>query len=141
MTGIGVIQKLSKTLSCHFLITLYKSFVRPHLDYSDIVYEQPNNESFKQKSERIQYNAALAITGAIKGASQSKLYNELDFQFKDWFRKLCTFLSLKQVLFQNICLILFHKTIIWTILIFWKMLGHFTAELMLSSTLLFHLQY
>ena len=53
MTGIGVIQKLSKTLSCHFLITIYKSFVRPHLDYSDIVYEQPNNESFKQKSERI----------------------------------------------------------------------------------------
>ena len=38
MKGIGVIQKLSKTLPRHSLITIYKSFVRPHLDqpYSDL---------------------------------------------------------------------------------------------------------
>ena len=30
--------------------------------------------------KRIQYNAALVITGAIKGTSQSKLYNKLGFE-------------------------------------------------------------
>ena len=48
MKGIGVIQKL-KLLPHHFLITIYKSFVRP-LDYGDIIYNQPNNESFTQKN-------------------------------------------------------------------------------------------
>ena len=51
-------------------ITIYKSFVRLYLDYCDMIYDQPNNEIFAQKFERFQYNAALAITGAIKGTSQ-----------------------------------------------------------------------
>ena len=60
-------------------MTIYNSFVGPHLDYSGIIYEQPNNESFTQKIERIQYNAVLAITSAIKGTSQRTLYNKLGF--------------------------------------------------------------
>ena len=48
MRGIGVTQKLNETLPCHFVITIYKSFVRP-LDYDDIIYDQPKNESFTQK--------------------------------------------------------------------------------------------
>ena len=40
--------------------------MRPHLEHGDIIYEQPNNESRNQKFERIQYNAAPVITGAIK---------------------------------------------------------------------------
>ena len=55
------------------LLTIYKSFVRPHLDYRDILYYQPYNESMNSKLESIQYNAILAITGAIKGTSMSKL--------------------------------------------------------------------
>ena len=34
--------------------------MRPHLDYGDKTYDQPNNESFTLKIERIQYKAALA---------------------------------------------------------------------------------
>ena len=48
--------------------------MRPHLDYCEIIYGKPNNGSFRTKIEHIQYNAALAITGAIKGTSQTKLY-------------------------------------------------------------------
>ena len=40
--------------------------MRPRLEYGDIIYEQPNNESRNQKFERIQDNAAPVITGAIK---------------------------------------------------------------------------
>ena len=79
MKGIGVIKKLNKTFTRHSLITICKSFVRHHLDYGDIIYDQPNNESFTQKFERIQYKSALVITVAIKGTSQSKLYSELGF--------------------------------------------------------------
>ena len=78
--GIGIIKRLSNTLPRKSLLTIYKSFIRPHLDYCDIIYDQPNNESFCTKIERIQYNAALAITGAIKGTSQTKLYKELGLE-------------------------------------------------------------
>ena len=72
--GIGIIKILGRTLPQHSLVTIYKSFARPHLDYGDIIYDQPNNESFTQKIERIQYNATLPITSAIKGTSYNKLY-------------------------------------------------------------------
>ena len=51
------------------LLTIYKSFVRPHLDYGGIIYDQPNNESFCQKLWSYKYIAALAITGSIRGTS------------------------------------------------------------------------
>ena len=63
--GIGIIKRQSYILPRKTLITIYKSFIRPHLDYCDVIYDQPNNESFYSKIEQIQYNAALAITGAI----------------------------------------------------------------------------
>ena len=96
--GIGIIKRLSNTLPRKSLLTIYKSFIRPHLDYCDIIYDQPNNESFCTKIEHIQYNAALAITGAIKGTSQTKLYKELGLEslkFRRWFRRLCTFFKIK----------------------------------------------
>ena len=98
MTIIGVIQKLNETLPRYSLITIYKLFVIPHLDYGDVIYEQLNNKTYTQRIERIQYNAALAVTGAIKGTSQIKLYTELAFEslkFRRFFSKLCTFFKLK----------------------------------------------
>ena len=71
--------------------------MRLHLDYGDIIYDQPNKEYPNQKIERIQYNAALAITGTYT-TYQSRLYNELGLEslkFKRWFRKLCTFYKIK----------------------------------------------
>ena len=47
------------------LLTIYKWFVRLHLDYGDVIYDQHYNIFFHQKLESIQYNAALGITGAI----------------------------------------------------------------------------
>ena len=63
-----------------FLLTIYKSFVRPHLDYSDVIYDQPNNSRLSDKIESVQYNAALAITGTIRGTSKEKLYQELGLE-------------------------------------------------------------
>ena len=44
--GVGLIGKLAHVLPRQSLITIYKSLIRPHLDYGDIIYDQPNNEVF-----------------------------------------------------------------------------------------------
>ena len=78
---ITLIQNLQNKFPRNALLTIYKSFIRPHLDYDDVVYDQPKNESFSGKLEEIQYNAALAITGAIKkSTSREKRYKELGLE-------------------------------------------------------------
>ena len=95
--GIGVIKKLSYYLPRSSLVTIYKMFVRPHLDYADIIYDRPNNKLFKSKLESIQYNAALAISGAIRGTSMEKIFNELGFEYladRRWLSRLSFFYKL-----------------------------------------------
>ena len=68
-------------------------FKRPHLDYGDIVYDKPNN-----KTEKAQYDATLAITGAISVTSQEKLYAELGLEslkFRRLFKKLACFYKIQ----------------------------------------------
>ena len=44
------VKRLSLILSRKSLLTIYKSFVRPNLDYADIIHDKPFNESFKRKN-------------------------------------------------------------------------------------------
>ena len=67
--GTGIIKKLSNILARNSLLTIFKSFIRPHLDYCGIIYD--NNERFCTKIEHIQNNAVLTVTGAIKGTSHT----------------------------------------------------------------------
>ena len=59
------------------LLTIYKCFVRTHLDYGDIIYDQAFTNSFHQKIESLHYNAALAITGVTRGMTREKNNQEL----------------------------------------------------------------
>ena len=43
---LGLLQKLRKLLPRSALISIYKAFVRPYLDYGDILYDQAYNMSF-----------------------------------------------------------------------------------------------
>ena len=74
------------------LLTIYKSFLRPHLDYGDVIYDQLNNSSLSIQIESVQqYNAAQAITGAITETSKEKLYQELgleSFRNGRWLRRM-----------------------------------------------------
>ena len=59
---------------------MYKAFLRPHLDFGDLIYDKAYSETFHQKFESIQYSAAIAITGAIRGTSSEKLFQELGWK-------------------------------------------------------------
>ena len=77
---IGIMERLSLSISRDSLPTLYKLFVRPHLDYANIIYDKPGNVNFESKLERVQYNACLAITGAIRGTNRDSIYAELGLE-------------------------------------------------------------
>ena len=58
------------------------------------IYDQACNLSFHQKLESIKYNAALALTGKIRGSSREKLYQELrleSLQMRQYYKTLCRF--------------------------------------------------
>ena len=55
-------------------MTIYKAFLRSLIDYGDIIFNQPQTESFCEELESVQYKAAIAITGAIQGTSRNKIY-------------------------------------------------------------------
>ena len=96
---IGMIRKLQPIIPRAALLTIYKSFLRPHLDYGDVIYDRAFNESFQNKLESVQYDAALAITGAIRGPSREKLYQELGLESlksRRWYRKMCLLFKLKK---------------------------------------------
>ena len=71
--NIGIIKHFSKFLPLKTLDQKYKALVCSHLDYCDIIYHEPSQQyispigvtlnSLMEKAERIQYQAALAVTG------------------------------------------------------------------------------
>ena len=88
--NVGLIKHLSKYLPLKTLDQMYKALVRSHLDYCDVIFHEPSKvnqpplgmtlTALMQEVERIQYQAALAVTGAWKGSSRMKLYEELGWE-------------------------------------------------------------
>ena len=67
---------------------LWRHFIRPNGYFS-----------FHEKLKSIQYNAALPITGAIRGSFKKKIYQEQGFEFlqqRRWYRKLCLFFKINK---------------------------------------------
>ena len=102
--GIGLLKYLSKYLPRHTLSELYKLYVRPHLDYGDVIYHTPDKvcefsqtislSNLMEKLESVQYSAARAVTGTWKGTSREKLYIELGWESlssRRWSRHLTLF--------------------------------------------------
>ena len=102
--GIGLLKYLSKYLPMHTLNELYKLYVRPHLDYGDVIYHIPPKvcefsqnitlSNLMEQLESGQYSAALAVTRTWRGTSQEKLYAELGWESlssRRWSRRLTLF--------------------------------------------------
>ena len=87
----STLRKLYHYIPRDSLVTTYKSFIRPHLDYTNVMFDKLSNATFSNRIESAQNNAALAITGTIRGTSKGKLYQELGFETmkeRKWFRRL-----------------------------------------------------
>ena len=91
--GTGIIRFLSKYVHRDVLDQMYKLYVRPNLDYGDVVYHNQNS-SLMSKLESTQYAAALAVSGAWRGTNTDKLFDELGWEslaHRTWYRRLCLF--------------------------------------------------
>ena len=91
--GIGIIRFLSKYVHRDVLDQMYKLYVRPHLDYGDVVYHNQNS-SLMSKLEPTQHAAALAVSGAWRGTNTDKLFEELGWEslgHRRSYRRLCLF--------------------------------------------------
>ena len=84
------ILKAKRNIAILKYLSKYKAIVRSHLDYCDVIYHIPSIthrpplemtlSSLMEKVGRVQYQAALAITGAWQGSSRSKIYDELGWE-------------------------------------------------------------
>ena len=104
--GIGIIKYMSSYAPKRTLHQIDKIFVRPHLDYCDIIYHSPSltnpsdssiNLNFMMQSlESTQYQAALAVLW--KGSSKISMYEELGWESlsdRRWFKRLCQFYKIQ----------------------------------------------
>ena len=57
---------------------MYKSFILPHFDYSDAVWDNCTNE-LSEQLEQLNLDAIRTVIGAVRGTSHQKLYEESGF--------------------------------------------------------------
>ena len=94
--GIGLLKFLSRYTTRVVLDRMYKMYVRPHLDYGDVIYHEQNANSM-QLLESVQYKAALIVSGCWKGTSRDKIYRELGWEsLKDrrYYRRLVLYFKI-----------------------------------------------
>ena len=91
---------MAKYVTRDVLDQMYKLYVRPDLDYRDVIYHRDDlevNSSLTKRLDSVQYSAALAVAGAWKGTSYDKLLDELGCEYlyhRRWFRRLSHFYSI-----------------------------------------------
>ena len=74
-TRLNLMRKLKFKLHRNHLEIIYFSFIRPVLEYADIIWDNIPHY-LKEKVESIQIEAARIVTGATKLCSKSKLYED-----------------------------------------------------------------
>ena len=75
---------------------MYKPYARPHLDYGNIIYHD-QNMLLSRKLESIQYEAALAVSGAWKDTNTERFLGEIGWETlskRRWYRRLCLFYNI-----------------------------------------------
>ena len=91
--GISILKFLSKYVSRKVLDLSYKLYVRPHLDYGDVIYHNQRTD-LMNLIEQVQYKAALIVSGCWQGTSRERLYDELGWESlsdRRWFRRMTMF--------------------------------------------------
>jgi hypothetical protein len=78
---LGILRPLRMKLDRASLETLYKSFIRPVLEYADILWHIPaDNRHCLDILERVQREAARIVTGATRRCPTKGLYDEVAWE-------------------------------------------------------------
>ena len=73
---LNLLKGLKFKLSRETLSKLYKSLIRPQMEYADILWDGCS-VSESDLLEHVQYQSARVVTGAMQGTSKSRLLEEL----------------------------------------------------------------
>ena len=93
MKGVTLLKFLAKYVDRDVLNLSYKMYVRPHLDYGDVLYHN-SSRNLTNLVEQVQYKAELVVSGCWQGTSRDKLYDELGWESlsdRRWLRRLTLF--------------------------------------------------
>ena len=91
--GISLLKCISKYVSRKVLDMTYKLYIRPHLDYGDVIYHNQRAD-LMHLVEQTQYKAGLVVSGCWQGTSREKLYKELGWESltdRRWFHRMTLF--------------------------------------------------
>ena len=80
---IRLIRHLSRYISRDVLDQMYKLYVRPYLDYGDIVYHMYDPELssvIPKRLKQTKYAASFVVARAWRGTSKQKLYDKLGWE-------------------------------------------------------------
>ena len=72
---LSFLRSLKYRLSRKSLNQLYKSFILPHFDYADVIYDNCTKAQNDQL-ENLHLEGIRTVIGAVKGTSHAKLYHE-----------------------------------------------------------------
>ena len=78
-TRINVMRKFKYTLDRKSLETIFITFIRPILEYADVIWDNCTQQE-KNELEKFQLEAARIATGATKLVSVQKLYDETGWE-------------------------------------------------------------
>ena len=70
-----MLRKVRMTLDRFSLEKIYMSFIRPILEYADVIWDS-QNQSLINKLENVQLDAARIVTGGTKLTGLNRLYEE-----------------------------------------------------------------
>ena len=77
--GVSLLKYLSKYVSRKVLDLPYKLYIRPHLDYGDVIFHNQRTD-LMNLIEQVQYEAALIVSGCWQGTNHERLYDELGWE-------------------------------------------------------------
>ena len=83
---INVMRKLKYELDRQSLETIYLTFIRPVLEYANVVWDNCTHYE-KEELEKIQNEAARIVTGTTKLVSKHALYEEIGWDTLDLRRR------------------------------------------------------
>ena len=78
-TKINILNHISRNVNRKTLEILYKSFIRPGLEYSEIVFDNCTKEE-QAHIESVHKRAGRIISGAIRGTSSNAIFTELGWE-------------------------------------------------------------